>query len=114
MTILDLTPADLQIKVTRGDTYSLNLEILNDDDSPRDITGATITLTVEDGTTQVMQKTATLTDAVNGQANVTIETADWVDVEPRFYKYDIEMVESSGDVTTLFIGEFNVYNDVKQ
>lgn len=112
--ILDLTPSNLTIKATRGDTYSLNIVVLNNDDTTRDITGSTITLTVKESGTIKIQKTATITSAVDGEATISIEVVDWVDVDSGFYDYDIEMIESSGDVTTLFIGGFNTYDDIKK
>lgn len=54
----------------------------------------------------------TVSDASNGDIAIEIDEAATDDLRPRSYPYDIQMLDSSGDVTTLRTGTFTVQSDV--
>ena len=78
------------------------------------ITGATITFTAKQdptSTTPDIQKTAILTEALMGEAVIALSSSI-TDIEVGEYYYDIQMVDSSGDVSTLAKSTFSILQEV--
>lgn len=81
---------------------------------PVDITGCTIKMTWKkvDGT-QFLQKDFTLTDPVNGLAEVKIEKTDTNSLtEKTVFDFDVQITKTTDDVETLIKGKFTVEMDV--
>lgn len=88
---------DNNIKLTRGDTAPLDLEIEDDDGNPYDYSDDTVVLTIKKNTvteTIVLQKT------FNGGPIKLLPT----DTEPlpyAVYRYDVQLTTSDGDNFTV-------------
>ena len=106
--------------IVRKDTENINLN-LKKDGVALDITGSTIYFTVktlddeaENDEGALIQKTVTAhEDAVNGFSIIALDTTD-TDIPPAQYKYDIEFVDATGNVTTLAIGTVEFLRGVKE
>jgi hypothetical protein len=105
-----------QITRTRGDTYRIGLTFKESDGSLIDLSGGTITLTVneenapDDTANELFQSVGVDGDLTNGYAHFPL-TADNADHLGRFY-YDIEFIDSSGKKRTLLEGEYIVEQDI--
>ena len=93
---------------TKGDSYPIKISIKKDKTNPLDITGATITLKVLRG--QLESYIANILDAENGIAEFLF-TGDSFDSAGSF-KYEIELVTSSGIKYTVATGTFNIIKDL--
>ena len=83
---------------------------------PVDITGCTLTMTLRKTWTDVVfiQKTFTLTDPVNGKAEVAIDAADTSGLtnEKQEYLFDVEILKTTGKKETLLSGKFSILPEV--
>ena len=83
----------------RGNTFRIPFQIKDSAGLPVDITGWTIESQLRDsGDTTIQNFTATITDAVNGWAEVTataVQTAGWV---LGYHLMDIKTTDANGDV----------------
>jgi len=100
----------------RGDTKIIRY-VIKRDGTPIDIAGSTTTMTFKQRETDedpgVIQKQGVITDAPNGEGTITLTSTD-TDVEARKYWFDIQFVDSSGNVSTLLKGEVNIIQDITQ
>jgi hypothetical protein len=101
----------------RGDTWKgLILEVLLNG-SPLDLTDATIRMQVKKDSSDdealleftTVNDTVIIGDAPNGLFEIP-ETI--VDLFPRVYQYDIEIITTTGRVITPFDGTFTITSDV--
>ena len=99
-----------QVTHKRGDTFSLDLEV-SQDDSPLDLTGYTITSQIR---TQhdvlVADLTVTVTNAATGQVSVSSEsTTDWPTGE---HLWDVEFYDGSSSRWSIETVQVKVLPDV--
>lgn len=107
------------LTLTRGDSLPLAVKVTNTDGSVRDITGATITVTVKHGygdldSAAVFQSTGSPTNPTQGQSVATIPGSATELLAPNLsvLVYDVEVTESNGAVTTIQTGKLTVTADV--
>jgi hypothetical protein len=109
-------PNTLPIDRSRGDTYRIGLTFKESDGSLIDLSGGTITLTVneenapDDTANELFQSVGVDGDLTNGYAHFPL-TADDADHLGRFY-YDIEFIDANGKKRTLLEGEYLVSQDI--
>jgi len=100
----------------RGDTYPIELTVVDTEGTPLNVTGATFLLTVDpsesptDATTNLFQSTGTITSALNGQVEFPI-TAGNADQTGTYY-FDIQMTDSDSIITTLVTGTITWEQDI--
>ena len=104
-----------KITVRRGDTSVINV-VYTAKNVPVDLTGSTVHFTVRatyaesqtDDTDALIQKTVTdHTDPTLGQTSIEL-TPTQTNIAASKYKYDVQVVDADGKVTTIDIGDFQV------
>lgn len=111
----DLSP------LVRGDDWTLKL-VLTSDSSVLNITGYTFWFTlksnVEDADPGALQVTATPdissspTEASQGIIYIKASKTLTTNLTPGTFNYDVQQVDSSGNVQTLLIGKVKVVKDI--
>lgn len=108
------------ITLVKGDDREYALEFVNDDGSPRDVTGYTFVFTVKRGwnSSAVFVRKETgdgieITDAAGGLGVLTISADDWTGYKGRGLPmvYDIEETSGNGGVRTILRGTAEVELD---
>lgn len=111
------------ITLTRGDSRTLSITVLDSDGSAADLTGASIWWTakrdINDADADaIISKTVgsgiTVTNAAGGLATVTIAPDDWTDAEDsdKHYVWDLQVKSDTGTVTTVASGRIIITPDV--
>jgi hypothetical protein len=99
----------------QGDTVPIALNFTANG-SPIDITGSVIKFTMKvnltDADPGALQVTADLTDPVNGQALITLESVDTNALDVREYYFDIEWTNASGAKRTIINSTIRVLAQV--
>ena len=111
----DLSP------LVRGDDWTIKL-VLTSDGSALNITGNTYWLTlkenIDDADPGALQVTATPdvstspTEASQGIIYIKASRTDTNTLTAKTYNYDVQQVDSSGNVQTLLIGKVKVVKDI--
>lgn len=111
----DLSP------LVRGDDWTIKL-VLTSDGSALNITGNTYWLTlkenIDDADPGALQVTATPdistspTEASQGIIYIKASRTDTNTLAAKTYNYDVQQVDSSGNVQTLLIGKVKVVKDI--
>jgi hypothetical protein len=91
--------------IIRGDNHNIVVTFYESDGvTPIDLTGASVFFTASassapaDDSAAVIQKTVTShTDALGGTTTIALEPED-TDVDPGTYYYDVQLVDSDGNV----------------
>lgn len=105
------------LSMFRGDTKNINLTF-TDGTTPLDITGSSVWMTVKNSTNDadadaILQKEVTShTDPTQGETTVTVDPSDTSGKEPGEYSYDIQLVQSGGEVSTVLYGDFTITADI--
>lgn len=105
--------------LVRGDDWAVKLTITDDNGVALDITGNVYWLTLktqrEDADPGVIQTNITASgspDAANGIVTISfLDTATSL-VSPGRYYYDVQEVDTSGNVYTLLLGRVKVVADI--
>lgn len=107
------------IKLTRGDTRTINIPYLSATGTALDLTGATVFFTVNatdsptDDSAAVVQKTITsITNPLLGVGVVTLTNTDTQNITPGIYFYDAQVKDAIGNVTSSKRDKFIVTSDV--
>ncbi len=102
------------IMVFRGDSMTLDIQILDAEGKAVSLIGASATFTArirEDDENYVIEKSLTIIDPSEGQMSLTLNSSD-TELEPRAYAADIEVEFSDGRVKTVWRSNFIVKWDV--
>jgi hypothetical protein len=102
-----------------GDTLRLHITTEDPDGNPIDIRDADITFAVaqdESGSTILFEKTVaggeiSITDGQNGEFIVEIQPGDTADLSGSF-PYEVEVIDTNGDVATVLTGTLSVEADL--
>lgn len=105
----------------RGDTAAITLHFVQAEDTTADydLTGLTLTITANternptDDDNEVWSVAMTLVSATAGTASFTL-TATQADMTPDTYYFDVESVNGSSKIKTLFKGSFIVLQDINK
>lgn len=106
------------LTLIRGDSRNIDVTIKDADGAAIDITGGTVFFTVNasddpsDDTAAVITKDVTShTDAANGLSRIALTASD-TEVDAGEYYYDIQYVDSGGNVSSREKGELVVESDI--
>lgn len=108
-------------KFYRGDTAAITLEFVQaeDTDEPYVLTGLTLTITANTernpttATAELWSVAMTIVSATLGTASFTL-TAAQADMTPGTYYFDVESVDGSSKIKTLYKGSFIVLQDINK
>jgi len=107
----------VNLSVYKRDDKTWTLRLKDKNGNPISLVGASIFLTVKETKTDadvdaIISKDVTShLNAIGGITNIVLTKTD-TDVDAKEYYYDIELVDSSGNVTTLTSGIFEVIQDI--
>ena len=97
----------------RGDTTTFNFSLNDCDGNPIDLNGATLTMSIGYGNFLVMRKE--ITSHIVPESGITyiqISGGDWENVPNGTFNYDLQLVDSYSQVSTLMRGDFFIDEDV--
>ncbi len=112
----------MKLEMYRGDSAVFNLQCLQVDGSPLDITTGDLTFTAKGNardTTVLFQKTSddgiNVTNGPEGLATATLEPEDTENAfAPQWYKWDLQYTSTGGAVTTLLAGDLLLRPDISR
>jgi hypothetical protein len=103
------------ITIYAGDTADINVTVYAGETTTRkNIANSTINWVVfdPDSTGVILTKTTgdaiTITDGLNGLFTISLVPADTEDIPPATYRHEAEITDSSGNVSTVTVGDFIV------
>jgi hypothetical protein len=105
------------LEMYRGDDKTFNLTFTDSDGDPIDLTDAKVFLTVKrrqtdaDSAAIIAKKVTSHSQATGGITAVTVTHTDSA-VDVGSYYYDIQLVDSNTDVTTITTGSFTIKRDI--
>lgn len=101
-----LTEQDFELFA--GDDFILEFTVTDEDGTALNITGASISWVVWDGSTAVLTKTTasgiSITDAAAGEFRVTLAPADTYTLEPKAYAHGANVSIEAGAYMTVATG----------
>lgn len=112
-----------KITLARGDTKALQITFTESDGSALDITGYKVYFTVrergtlvnlptnEDTTAEIAKVITVFDDAVGGICTIELSKTD-TELTPKKYRYDIQLLDDGGGISTIVIDDFIVLADV--
>lgn len=113
--------ATVTLNVFKGDDKTWNLVFTDSAGDPINLTGQTIFFTVKTNQTDtdslalIKKEITSHTDETDGKSRLVLSNTD-TDLDAKEYFFDLQLVSSSGTVTTLLpkagIGKFVVTQDV--
>lgn len=99
-TIAPLLPVVQDLVWPRAEDGTIRLTVKTQDFAPADLTGAAIIFAVRKYSTDAspaVSREATITDAVNGEAEILIVQADTVSLKEEVgYRYDVQLIDLDG------------------
>lgn len=108
-----------KIKLTRGDSRTINVPYLSSSGTALDLTGATVFFTVNadqnptDDSGAVVSKTITSFSSPSlGIATISLTNADTQNITPGEYYYDVQVKDAAGNVTSSKKDKFIITGDV--
>ena len=84
------------IKLYKGIDNTIQIQLKNDNQKTLTITDKTITFSIlnsSDGTSVLLNKTATIVDGINGKAKVTITEGDLLNLDSQYLNYSVKVVD---------------------
>lgn len=103
----------------KGDTRTVTVAVVDDDDIAVDLTGATVKWAVANtptSATLISKQTGGLgisvTDAVGGVFVITILPADTSSLRARTYYHEAQVTDGSGVVSTVLTGKLKLIEDL--
>lgn len=111
------TEQDLE-PLVRGDDWVIRL-IVKSNNTTVDTTGYSYWLTLKEniddpdpGAAQVLINVPSNADAQNGIVYIKVPRADTASVEPKYYFYDIQQLDSEDNIKTVSMGRVEVIRDI--
>lgn len=104
----------------RGDTRIITINCFQSDGvTPINLTGATVTFTLNsdsapttDGTAALQKIVTTHTSPLLGITSITITNTDTQNIAPGDYYYDVQVKDASGNITSLKKDIFTINPDI--
>lgn len=122
--VVKLTPTELvavlsgsnrkDLEVFRGDFFTVDVTVLNVDNTPVDLTGASAVFTVRPSVMSeeiILQKDLEVVDALGGQMRLSLIDTD-TDCHPGRYPADIQLTLADGTIKTIWRADFVVKWDI--
>ncbi len=117
---LDISPTEVDVKVTRRDSTPFSFTLKDEDDAVIDITGYTsFTLTVDpsdqpsDATANLFQITAAFPAPATGVITFSPSIANHTQ-DPGDFFFDVEQIDGSSNVRTIIKGKYEILADITQ
>jgi hypothetical protein len=118
--LLDISPADIDVKFTRRDSTPFSFTLQDEDGTAIDITGYTsFTLTVDpseepsSAATKLFTLTAAFPAPLTGVITFSPTTGNH-DVSPGERFFDVEQIDGSTNVRTIIKGKYTILADITQ
>jgi hypothetical protein len=109
------------IEITRGDDESIVVTFTDVNDDPIDLTGSTVFFTVKtaerlngqnDDDASIKKNVTDHTDPTNGITTIPLTSVD-TNLDPTAnYWYDLQLKDSSGNISSTRKGKFSILADV--
>jgi hypothetical protein len=102
----------------RGDTKPITLTFTDKNNQPINLTGATLWFTVKknpldsDADAVIQKQITNHIDPINGISSVIITPEDTENLDTMKYYYDFQLVDPSGNVTTVLEDTFKLERDI--
>ena len=119
-TLLDISPAEVNVEVTRRDSTPFSFTLQDADGEPINITGYTsFTLTVDpveapgDATANLFSITAAFPSPASGVITFSPSIAN-NNQPPNEYFFDVEQIDDSSNVRTIMKGKYTILADITQ
>lgn len=103
----------------RGDSRAISLTVRDAEGDAFNLTGCTVFFTVnateapDDDTAAIIEKEVTVhTNPTAGLTTISITNADTQDLTPGSYWYDIQLKDTSGNITSLKKDRFIIISDI--
>jgi hypothetical protein len=100
-------PVLVDLSAYRGDDWLQQFRLCDGPDVPTDLSGATIEATARSDR-HVVTLDATIDDTVGGLVSIALPLDAIADV----YRYDVEVTDADGNVTTWVRGQLTIRQDV--
>ncbi len=106
------------LEIYRGDDKTWNLTFRDSTGDSIDITGSTVWLTVKssisdpDESALIQKQVTTHSNPTQGETQISLLPVDTSDVSVGRYEYDMQLIESSGKITTFMRGVFSISQDI--
>jgi hypothetical protein len=117
---LDISPAEVDVEVTRRDSTPFSFTLQDEDGVAINITGYTsFTLTVDpsdepsDALSNLFQLTAAFTSPASGTIVFSPSIANHTQ-DPGDYFFDVEQIDGSANVRTIIKGKYTILADITQ
>ncbi len=118
--LLDISPAEVAVEVTRRDSTPFSFTLQDEDGTEINITGYTsFTLTVDpseepsDATGNLFQITAAFPNPLTGVITFSPSIANHTQ-DPGDYFFDVEQIDDSSNVRTIIKGKYTILADITQ
>ena len=112
--------ANVNLEVRRGDTAGYDINFVDKDNAPVDITGWTVYFTVkekiedEDSAAKIKKEISSHTNPTEGETTITLTSLDTA-LEPKPYLFDIRVKTNLNEVKTIIPeGHLTITKAVRQ
>jgi hypothetical protein len=113
-----MLPIQKNITLTRGDSHKIGFSFVNSLRNAIDITGTILLFTVKssinDTTAVIMKADNSHIDSNNGISAITINNIDTYNLQLKNYYYDIRLIDSYGNYTTLLSGKLSITPEISK
>ena len=110
-------PNEITLEIKKGATESYEIQILDEDKSPIDITGWTIFFTIKkkksdtDDQAVISKTITTFDDPTSGIASVTLTSTETYNLDGTYF-YDFQFKDNVGSVSTIVAGGITFLEDI--
>lgn len=113
-----MLPIQKNITLTRGDSQKIGFSFVNSLRNAIDITGTILLFTVKsninDTTAVIIKAENAHIDSNNGISAITINNIDTYNLQLKNYYYDIRLIDSYGNYTTLLSGKLSITPEISK
>lgn len=108
-----------KISIIRGDSRTITVNVTNSSGSAFDLTGCTVYFTVnattsptDDTSASIQKSTSSFSSPTSGVATITLTHTDTDSLTPGTYFYDVQLKDSSSNITSLKQDKFVITADI--
>ena len=97
----------VELTVDQGSTFENSLDLLNDDGTPYNLTGCSLSSQIRKSyysSNATANLTISIVSAVNGNANITLNSATTTNITAGRYLYDVKLTDANNNVTRIVEG----------
>lgn len=108
------------IEIIRGDDVTLTFTFTDQNNAAVDLTGSTVFFTVKlvvdddvtDALAVISEEQTVHTNATGGITQITLTDTVTTLISPATYKWDVQVKDSGGLISSARSGEFRVFGDI--